>query len=469
MATTMITEFARGTPGYRAPELLVQEKYDDKVDIWAMGCILYELVTGERLFSSDIAVLEYRQFKLPLTIQCDETFDKLSITSAILQTLEINPSLRPTAAELHHKFSCNTRITSQQSTLSVIQSLDAPDAEDWGGNLSWAQPNLKSFPVFGRYGSTTPTNWVVLAVVVNRPNTRITIISSDAEQETLSIKLCNPCGDVIWQKNSTILNTIQDVVFPAFSEDGECMAVFLEDRIEVIDARRGSLISIQSNNSIQPTAIAVGQNGKILAISSEKEGTAIDASLSRVMFRQGEKSRSVHMIWTTMLKTVSLTYLASDHRLYVIGKVSDSYCAFCWEVNTRILLNRFSFGYNYSRVEGPLSNILVVNEPCIMVRLRHLDGPHPNSLHVYSAGGRIGASFFNDHCMAQTTIAGNVIILTDDKRLLRWDGGVSGPYQVANIECDEMPHLYEIKGVAILERQLTFVLDNEQFILLQRN
>jgi hypothetical protein len=71
--------------------------------------------------------------------------------------------------------------------------------------------------------------------------------------------------------------------------------------------------------------------------------------------------------------------------------------------------------------------------------------------------------------MAQTTIAGNIIILTDDKSLMRWDGGVSGPYQVANIECDEMPHLYEIKGVAISERQLTFVLDNEQFILFQRN
>ena len=201
----------------------------------------------------------------------------------------------------------------------------------------------------------------------------------------------------------------------------------------------------------------------------EKEGTVSHATLARVTFPQLDNSRPVHMVWTTMLKTVSLAYLASDRRLYVIGKVSGAYCAFCWEVKTRILLNRFDFGYDYSRIEGPLYNIVVANEPCIMVRLRHLDGPHPNSLHVYSADGRVGASFFNDHRMAQTAIAGSVIVLTDDKRLLRWPGGVSGPYQVATIECDEMPHLYELKGVAILERQLTFILDNEQFILLQRS
>ena len=62
----------------------------------------------------------------------------------------------------------------------------------------------------------------------------------------------------------------------AFSEDGECMAVFLDDKVETIDARRGittDLISIPSNRSIQPMAIAIGQNGKVLAVSSEEEGT----------------------------------------------------------------------------------------------------------------------------------------------------------------------------------------------------
>ena len=94
-----------------------------------------------------------------------------------------------------------------------------------------------------------------------------------------------------------------------------------------------------------------------------------------------------------------------------------------------------------------------------MVRLRHLDGRHPNNLHVFSVDRRVVGWWFNDHRMAQTSLAGTVIILTDDKRLLRWTGGVSEPYQVATIECDEMPDLYEMKAVAVSERHLTFILD----------
>ena len=50
------TYWARGTPGYRAPELLNESRYTNKVDVWAMGCILYELVTGRKAFDTDQVV-----------------------------------------------------------------------------------------------------------------------------------------------------------------------------------------------------------------------------------------------------------------------------------------------------------------------------------------------------------------------------------------------------------------------------
>jgi serine/threonine protein kinase len=53
------TRYPRGTACYRAPELIREDpKYNNKVDIWALGCILYEISTGYKLFSSDFAVLE---------------------------------------------------------------------------------------------------------------------------------------------------------------------------------------------------------------------------------------------------------------------------------------------------------------------------------------------------------------------------------------------------------------------------
>lgn len=35
-----------GTPAYAAPELIEGKPYDSKVDMWAVGCILYILLSG---------------------------------------------------------------------------------------------------------------------------------------------------------------------------------------------------------------------------------------------------------------------------------------------------------------------------------------------------------------------------------------------------------------------------------------
>lgn len=45
-----MTEYV-STRWYRAPELLVGSKdYDKSIDIWALGCIIPELISGNPLF-----------------------------------------------------------------------------------------------------------------------------------------------------------------------------------------------------------------------------------------------------------------------------------------------------------------------------------------------------------------------------------------------------------------------------------
>ena len=49
------TYFAKtfiGTPYYLSPEICEDKKYNDKSDVWALGCILYELCTYEKPFSA---------------------------------------------------------------------------------------------------------------------------------------------------------------------------------------------------------------------------------------------------------------------------------------------------------------------------------------------------------------------------------------------------------------------------------
>ena len=41
-----------GTAPYMAPEIITFQKYDEKVDIWAIGVIAHELLFGKRPFNA---------------------------------------------------------------------------------------------------------------------------------------------------------------------------------------------------------------------------------------------------------------------------------------------------------------------------------------------------------------------------------------------------------------------------------
>ena len=42
-----------GTAAYMSPELVRGKTVDKRADIWAFGCVLYEILTGARLFAGD--------------------------------------------------------------------------------------------------------------------------------------------------------------------------------------------------------------------------------------------------------------------------------------------------------------------------------------------------------------------------------------------------------------------------------
>lgn len=44
---------AIGTPYYLSPEICQEQPYNQKSDIWSLGCILYEMVTLKHAFDSN--------------------------------------------------------------------------------------------------------------------------------------------------------------------------------------------------------------------------------------------------------------------------------------------------------------------------------------------------------------------------------------------------------------------------------
>ena len=98
------TRYARGTTCYRAPEILQEDaRVNNKADMFALGCILYEVTTGKKLFTSDWHITEYARQGNPvfpdLWPGCVSGTPLYYLGEVARSLLEVNPVNRPSALE----------------------------------------------------------------------------------------------------------------------------------------------------------------------------------------------------------------------------------------------------------------------------------------------------------------------------------------------------------------------------------
>jgi Protein kinase domain/Ankyrin repeats (3 copies)/Ankyrin repeats (many copies) len=104
------TVYSRGTRSYRAPELIRETpKYTNKVDLWAVGCILYELVLGQKAFTDDWQVLQHaasgKEFDVNIGHEIiPDNRKREFITKIIRELLDCDPTRRPRADGLYERF-----------------------------------------------------------------------------------------------------------------------------------------------------------------------------------------------------------------------------------------------------------------------------------------------------------------------------------------------------------------------------
>jgi negative regulator of PHO system len=74
---------------YRAPEIILNQDYDEKIDIWSLGCIYYELLTNKILFKgteeTQLHIILGKLFKIELPLENCEVINLM---------IKINPSMR---------------------------------------------------------------------------------------------------------------------------------------------------------------------------------------------------------------------------------------------------------------------------------------------------------------------------------------------------------------------------------------
>ena len=88
---TKVANTQIGTELYYAPERLENKNYDNKIDIWALGCIIYELCELKKCFNSRIDIYNKTKNKIKIYGKIDSNYYNKNLQNLIYKLLEPNP------------------------------------------------------------------------------------------------------------------------------------------------------------------------------------------------------------------------------------------------------------------------------------------------------------------------------------------------------------------------------------------
>lgn len=161
-----------GTPHYMAPEQAMGQKIDARTDLYALGCMVYEMFTGHLPFidESDYALIAAHVQKPPPNL-CDERKDVPTVVGRIVQKmLAKDPAARyQTAKELYEALEKGLRLQQPQARRSresqdalpprksrgqTPPKLAAPDSIDGRGGEDGRAPRRSQGMPAPRKGNT---------------------------------------------------------------------------------------------------------------------------------------------------------------------------------------------------------------------------------------------------------------------------------------------------------------------------
>lgn len=133
--------FAVGTPGYMAPEQILAEEVDERSDVYALGVLLYEMVTGRRCFRGtswgEIAVKQTQQGPPPFSTKERRRLPR-SLRRLVLDCLARDRGDRPQSVS-----AVSQRLLQIQAESNTAFATSDPET---GNRLSWSPARSGAFP-----------------------------------------------------------------------------------------------------------------------------------------------------------------------------------------------------------------------------------------------------------------------------------------------------------------------------------
>jgi len=156
-ATTALTDTVSGTAGYIAPEQLLGDPVDGRADVYALGCVAYELLSGELPFdAANLAALASQRLRRPpVPLNARNSKVPTPLATAVMRAIQRNPadryanghdfaralrsSLDPAVTGTGALRNQTTVLASRSPQATNVLRRSPPDSEMRSGSLSfWA-------------------------------------------------------------------------------------------------------------------------------------------------------------------------------------------------------------------------------------------------------------------------------------------------------------------------------------------
>uniref|UniRef100_A0A0K2TEP2 Serine/threonine-protein kinase ULK3 n=1 Tax=Lepeophtheirus salmonis TaxID=72036 RepID=A0A0K2TEP2_LEPSM len=140
----------RGSPLYMAPEMLLEKRYDAKVDIWSVGVILYECLFGYAPYKSSTTLELYEKIKEDIAIEIPTSGISVKCSDLLKRCLDRHPETRIDFEEfLSHPFMDLEHIPCQKSFAKALelsfQAIEADKKEDFQTAFRLYKESLEYF------------------------------------------------------------------------------------------------------------------------------------------------------------------------------------------------------------------------------------------------------------------------------------------------------------------------------------
>ena len=271
-----------GTAAYMSPEQARGKDVDERADIWAFGCVLYEMLTGIRPFEAEDVSLT-----LSRVLQREPDFGAIpaAVPPYVWQTVRVclqkdlfqrASDIRDVRLALDGAFHADTVVASDQQSTATIM----PRRTLW--TVAAVASLLAAVAAYGWWSATRP---------VERPLTRLSVDlgpeAVTAPRHTMSL---SPDGTRIVFVGRGAEGTRQlftrrldeaaampipgtsfgpTLSMPFFSPEGDWIGFVADNTIKKVPARGGSVVVIAQ---VAPTILGAswGDDGNIIIASSEQ-------------------------------------------------------------------------------------------------------------------------------------------------------------------------------------------------------